>query len=122
MIIWGAGLIGLRAGNNAGNTHVSNLVGRVKTSVPSTGPGCAREPDPRPPSDRLEEEIGITPRMIEAGALQLMEFDSKVSSFEDGALNIYRVMLRAKIATPFERALLSRNLGSSVSAASKHLF
>jgi hypothetical protein len=56
----------------------------------------------------LEEEIGITPRMIEAGALELMEFDGKVSSFEDGALNIYRVMLRAKTATPLERALLSR--------------
>ena len=54
-------------------------------------------------SGRLEEEIGVTPRMIEAGALQLMEFDSKASSFEDGALNIYRVMLRAKDATPLER-------------------
>jgi len=82
---------------------------RATTAVPSK-------------SDRLEEEIGITPRMIEAGALELMEFDSRVSSFEDGALNIYRVMLRAKIATPFERALLSRNLGSSVSAVSEHLF
>ena len=68
---------------------------RATTAVPSK-------------SDRLEEEIGITPRMIEAGALELMEFDGKVSSFEDGALNIYRVMLRAKTATPLERALLSR--------------
>lgn len=48
-------------------------------------------------SVRPEEEIGITPRMIEAGALQLIDFDSKVSSFEDGALTIYRAMLRAKI-------------------------
>jgi hypothetical protein len=57
---------------------------------------------------RLEEEVEITPRMIEAGALELMEFDSEVSSFEDGALNIYRVMLRAKTATPLEGRLLSR--------------
>ncbi len=58
-------------------------------------------------SVRSEEEIGITPRMIEAGALQLMEFDSKFSSFEEGALHIYRVMLRARNATPLERRLLS---------------
>jgi hypothetical protein len=48
--------------------------------------------------------------MIEAGALELMEFDSKVSSFEDGALSIYRVMLRAKNATPFERASVAKPL------------
>ena len=46
-----------------------------------------------------EEETGITPKMIEAGALELAHFDSKASSFEDGALNIYRVMLRAKTGT-----------------------
>ena len=45
---------------------------------------------------RLEEEAGITPNLIEAGALVLADFDGKVSSFEDGALNIYRVMLRAR--------------------------
>jgi hypothetical protein len=49
-------------------------------------------------------------RMIEACALELMEFDSKVSSFEDGALSIYRVMLRAKTATPSERASVAKPL------------
>lgn len=57
---------------------------------------------------RLEEEIGITPRMIEAGALELADFDSRLSSFEDGALNIYRAMLRAKTAAdPLERRFFS---------------
>jgi hypothetical protein len=56
-----------------------------------------------PPSGPSEEETGITPRMIEAGALQLMEFDRNSSSFEDGALKIYRAMLRAKDVTPLER-------------------
>ncbi len=56
----------------------------------------------------LEEEIGITPRMIEAGALELADFDSRLSSFEDGALNIYRAMLRAKTAAdPLERRFFS---------------
>ena len=62
-----------------------------------------------PKSVRLEDESGITPRMIEAGALQLKAFDGKFSSFEDGALNIYRAMLRAKTPPPLGRRLLSRD-------------
>jgi hypothetical protein len=68
---------------------------RAKMEVPST-------------SAQLEEGIGITPRMIEAGALELANFDSRLTSFEDGALNIYRVMLRAKTAAhPLERRFFS---------------
>ena len=50
-------------------------------------------------STELQEEADITPKMIEAGALELAYFDIKASSFEDGALNIYRAMLRAKTGT-----------------------
>ena len=40
--------------------------------------------------------IEITLEMIEAGAIALASFDSEFNSFEEGAKNILRAMLRAK--------------------------
>ncbi len=60
-----------------------------------------------------EEEIGITPRMVEAGAFQLMQFDSRFSSFEDGALKIYRVHAsRKKCYSLGEASIIRWRLGN----------
>jgi hypothetical protein len=40
-----------------------------------------------------DEQIEITPEMIEAGARELGMFDSEYGSFEEGAERIFSVML-----------------------------
>lgn len=58
-----------------------------------------RKPVPSVKRAVLPADIEITPAMVEAGKLALIEYDNRFDSYEDGARQIFEAMYLAALKT-----------------------